>query len=176
MFESYFRNYCSGVQLEPEKPRIIRDELGRYIARILKLTTLKMYVILNVCISSSKGFGFVNFNNSWSADRVVSKRYHTIYGKRVVCKLASSKKGNQNPIISRNVRSFNVTLPMTCISLILHCSIKVCVRRTREPMHLRQVFVNNLNVSTTEQQLTDYFETITSDVKGVFIKFDENNK
>ncbi|XP_065217027.1 ribonucleoprotein RB97D-like [Planococcus citri] len=96
----------------------------------------------------SKGYAFINFTDPASANRVIQDRNHLINGKIATCKHVSPKKKKQN--IPKNFQK-------------------------KEPQHLRVLYVGNVNTSTTNQQLKEYFEKYGS-VVTAFIVYDENKK
>ncbi|XP_065216282.1 heterogeneous nuclear ribonucleoprotein A1, A2/B1 homolog [Planococcus citri] len=118
-FVSYFQFHYGGV----EGAKIIRDSNGR-----------------------SKEYGFISFVNSSFFDQVVSQKYHTINGTRVVCKIASPRKTNQN--ITKN---------------------------NAAPKHLKEIYIGNLDTNTTLQQMKDYFSYF-GEVEHAFIVSDENQR
>ncbi|XP_065216284.1 RNA-binding protein Musashi homolog 1-like [Planococcus citri] len=118
-FVSYFQSQYGGV----EGAKIIRDSNGR-----------------------SREFGFISFVHSSFVERVVSQKYHTINGTRVVCKIASPRKKNQN--ITKN---------------------------NAAPKHLREIYIRNLDTNTTLQQMKDYFSYF-GEIEHAFIVSDENQR
>ncbi|XP_065217028.1 heterogeneous nuclear ribonucleoprotein A/B-like [Planococcus citri] len=87
-FVSYFRRNCAGVAYGPDAGQISRDGVGR-----------------------SKGFGFINFIDSLSANVVVSKKNHVINGRRVYCKLARSY--SNGPLHRRKLHVGNLNIGTT---------------------------------------------------------------
>ncbi|XP_065218150.1 ribonucleoprotein RB97D-like [Planococcus citri] len=120
-FVSYFQSKCGGVE---EGSRIIRDSNGR-----------------------SKGYGYVNLAHLMHVNQVLSEKCHIINGSRVVCKISSPRKKNEN-VINHN----------------------------KTPKHLRTIYyIGNLDPNTTLRQMKDYFSYFGA-MEHAYIVSDENNR
>ncbi|XP_065217026.1 ribonucleoprotein RB97D-like [Planococcus citri] len=96
----------------------------------------------------SKGHAFINFTDFASANRVIQDKNHLINGQIATCRYASPKKKKQN--IPKNFQK-------------------------KEPKYLRELYIGNVNTSTTNQQLKEYFEKYGS-VINAYIICDENKR